>query len=164
MNEVKTPKKPVINFWIGALMVLLCINIFLRPYIQKMQIQDVKYSTFISQTEKKQVKEVEVQENKIVFTLKDDDKIYETAKMNDPDLIDRLSESGAKFSGEINETMSPLASFLLTWILPILFFMWLGKRMQKSLMDKSGGGAGSMMFGMGKSNTCSPPTALSSPM
>ena len=68
MNEVKTPKKPVINFWIGALMVLLCINIFLKPYIQKMQIQDVKYSTFISQTEKKQVKEVEVQENKIVFT------------------------------------------------------------------------------------------------
>ena len=152
MNEVKTPKKPVINFWIGALMVLLCINIFLKPYIQKMQIQDVKYSTFISQTEKKQVKEVEVQENKIVFTLKDDDKIYETAKMNDPELIDRLSESGAKFSGEINETMSPLASFLLTWILPILLFMWLGKRMQKSLMDKSGGGAGSMMFGMGKSN------------
>ena len=152
MNEVKTPKKPVINFWIGALMVLLCINIFLKPYIQKMQIQDVKYSTFISQTEKKQVKEVEVQENKIVFTLKDDDKIYETAKMNDPELIDRLSESGAKFSGEINENMSPLASFLLTWILPILLFMWLGKRMQKSLMDKSGGGAGSMMFGMGKSN------------
>ena len=152
MNEVKTPKKPVINFWIGALMVLLCINIFLRPYIQKMQIQDVKYSTFISQTEKKQVKEVEVQENKIVFTLKDDDKIYETAKMNDPELIDRLAESGAKFSGEINEPMSPMASFLLTWILPILLFMWLGKRMQKSLMDKSGGGAGSMMFGMGKSN------------
>ena len=152
MNEVKTPKKPVINFWISALMVLLCINIFLKPYIQKMQIQDVKYSTFISQTEKKQVKEVEVQENKIVFTLKDDDKIYETAKMNDPELIDRLSESGAKFSGEINETMSTLASFLLTWILPILLFMWLGKRMQKSLMDKSGGGAGSMMFGMGKSN------------
>ena len=152
MNEVKTPKKPVINFWISALMVLLCINIFLKPYIQKMQIQDVKYSTFISQTEKKQVKEVEVQENKIVFTLKDDDKIYETAKMNDPELIDRLSESGAQFSGEINETMSPLASFLLTWILPILLFMWLGKRMQKSLMDKSGGGAGSMMFGMGKSN------------
>ena len=152
MNEVKTPKKPVINFWISALMVLLCINIFLKPYIQKMQIQDVKYSTFISQTEKKQVKEVEVQENKIVFTLKDDDKIYETAKMNDPELIDRLSESGAKFSGEINETMSPLARFLLTWILPILFFMWLGTRMQKSLMDKSGGGAGSMMFGMGKSN------------
>ena len=133
-------------------MVLLCINIFLRPYIQKMQIQDVKYSTFISQTEKKQVKEVEVQENKIVFTLKDDDKIYETAKMNDPELIDRLSESGAKFSGEINEPMSPMASFLLTWILPILLFMWLGKRMQKNLMDKSGGGAGSMMFGMGKSN------------
>ena len=152
MNEVKTPKKPVINFWIGALMVLLCINIFLKPYIQKMQIQDVKYSTFISQTEKKQVKEVEVQENKIVFTLKDDDRIYETAKMNDPELIDRLSESGAKFSGEINEPMSPMASFLLTWILPILLFMWLGKRMQKNLMDKSGGGAGSMMFGMGKSN------------
>ena len=152
MNEVKTPKKPVINFWISALMVLLCINIFLKPYIQKMQIQDVEYSTFISQTEKKQVKEVEVQENKIVFTLKDDDKIYETAKMNDPELIDRLAESGAKFSGEINEPMSPMASFLLTWILPILLFMWLGKRMQKSLMDKSGGGAGSMMFGMGKSN------------
>ena len=152
MNEVKTPKKPVINFWIGALMVLMCINIFLKPYIQKMQIQDVKYSTFISQTEKKQVKEVEVQENKIVFTLKDDDRIYETAKMNDPELIDRLSESGAKFSGEINEPMSPMASFLLTWILPILLFMWLGKRMQKNLMDKSGGGAGSMMFGMGKSN------------
>lgn len=152
MNEVKTPKKPVINFWIGALLVLLAINIFLKPYLQKMQVQEVKYSTFISQTEKKHVNEVEVQDSKIVFTLKDDDRIYETAKMNDPQLIERLSDSGAKFTGEINESMSPMTSFLLTWVLPILLFMWLGNRMQKNLMKKAGGGAGSMMFGMGKSN------------
>lgn len=152
MNEVKTPKKPVINFWIGALLVLLAINIFLKPYLQKMQVQEVKYSTFISQTEKKHVNEVEVQDSKIVFTLKDDDRIYETAKMNDPQLIERLSDSGAKFTGEINESMSPMTSFLLTWVLPILLFMWLGNRMQKNLMKKAGGGSGSMMFGMGKSN------------
>lgn len=152
MNEVKTPKKPVINFWIGALLVLLAINIFLKPYLQKMQVQEVKYSTFISQTEKRHVNEVEVQDSKIVFTLKDDNRIYETAKMDDPELVDRLSQSGAKFTGEINESMSPMTSFLLTWVLPILLFIWLGNRMQKNLMNKAGGGAGSMMFGMGKSN------------
>lgn len=152
MNEVKTPKKPVINFWIGALLVLLAINVFLKPYLQKMQVQEVKYSTFISQTEKKHVNEVEVQDSKIVFTLKDDDRIYQTAKMDDPELVDRLSQSGAKFTGEIDESMSPMTSFLLTWVLPILLFIWLGNRMQKNLMNKAGGGAGSMMFGMGKSN------------
>ena len=151
MNEVKTPKKPIINFWIGALLVLMCINMFLMPYLQKMKIKDVEYSTFISKMEKKQINQVEIQDNKIVFTLKSDDRVYETAKLDDPNLVDRLTDAGATFTGTIEETMSPMYSFLLTWILPILFFMWLGKRMQNSLMNKAGG-SGSMMFGMGKSN------------
>ena len=158
MNEVKTPKKPIINFWIGALLVLMCINMFLMPYLQKMKIKDVEYSTFISKMEKKQINQVEIQDNKIVFTLKSDDRVYETAKLDDPNLVDRLTDAGATFTGTIEETMSPMYSFLLTWILPILFFMWLGKRMQNSLMNKAGG-SGSMMFGMGKS---SPPTGLNS--
>jgi cell division protease FtsH len=151
MNEIKTPKKPIINFWIGALLVLIAINLFLKPYIQQLQIKDVDYSTFISQLDDKKVKQVEIQDSKIVFTLKTDNGVYETAKLNDPDLVDRLSDAGATFSGTIDETTSPLYSLLLTWVLPILLFMWLGKRMQNSMMNKAGG-SGSMMFGMGKSN------------
>ena len=152
MNEVKTPKRPLINFWIIALMILLCINFMLVPYMQKAQIKEENYSTFLNQVEKENVDKVKVDDDKITYTLKGSDQVYETAKMDDPDLVSRLDKAGATFTGKIDETMSPVLSFFLTWILPILIFIWLGQYMQKQMMNKAGGGPGSMMFGMGKSN------------
>lgn len=152
MNEVKTPKKPLINFWIIALLILLGINFMLIPYMQKAQIKDENYSVFLNQVEKESVDKVQVEDDKITYTLKGSDQVYETAKMDDPELVSRLDKAGVTFTGKINETMSPVLSFFLTWILPILIFIWLGQYMQKQMMNKAGGGPGSMMFGMGKSN------------
>ena len=152
MNEVKTPKRPLINFWIIALMVLLCINFMLVPYMQKAQIKEENYSVFLDQVEKENVDKVQVDDDKITYTLKGSDQVYETAKMDDPDLVSRLDKAGVTFTGKIDQTMSPALSFILTWILPILIFLWLGQYMQKQMMNKAGGGPGSMMFGMGKSN------------
>ena len=152
MNEVKTPKRPLINFWIIALMVLLCINFMLVPYMQKAQIKEENYSAFLNQVEKENVDKVQVDDDKITYTLKGSDQVYETAKMDDPDLVSRLDKAGVTFTGKIDQTMSPVLSFILTWILPILIFIWLGQYMQKQMMNKAGGGPGSMMFGMGKSN------------
>ena len=152
MNEVKTPKKPLINFWIIALLILLGINFMLIPYMQKAQIKDENYSVFLNQVEKENVDKVQVDDDKITYTLKGSEQVYETAKMEDPELVSRLDKAGVTFTGKIDQTMSPVLSFFLTWILPILIFIWLGQYMQKQMMNKAGGGPGSMMFGMGKSN------------
>lgn len=152
MNEVKTPKKPMINFWLMALLILICLNFLLLPTVQKAQIKEVNYSTFITQTENENIDKVQVEDDKITYTLKGSDQVYETAKMDDPELVSRLHKSGAVFTGKIQETTSPVVNFLLSWILPILIFVWLGQYLQKQMMNKAGGGAGSMMFGMGKSN------------
>lgn len=152
MNEVKTPKKPLINFWIIALLILLGINFMLIPYMQKAQIKEENYSAFLNQVEKENVDKVQVDDDKITYTLKGSEQLYETAKMDDPELVSRLDKAGVTFTGKIDQTMSPVLSFFLTWILPILIFIWLGQYMQKQMMNKAGGGPGSMMFGMGKSN------------
>lgn len=152
MNEVKTPKKPLINFWIIALLILLGINFMLVPYLQKAQIKEENYSAFLNQVEKENVDKVQVDDDKITYTLKGSEQLYETAKMEDPELVSRLDKAGVTFTGKIDQTMSPVLSFFLTWILPILIFIWLGQYMQKQMMNKAGGGPGSMMFGMGKSN------------
>lgn len=152
MNEVKTPKKPLINFWIIALLILLGINFMLVPYLQKAQIREENYSAFLNQVEKENVDKVQVDDDKITYTLKGSEQLYETAKMEDPELVSRLDKAGVTFTGKIDQTMSPVLSFFLTWILPILIFIWLGQYMQKQMMNKAGGGPGSMMFGMGKSN------------
>lgn len=152
MNEVKTPKKPLINFWIIALLILLGLNFMLVPYLQKAQIKEENYSAFLNQVEKENVDKVQVDDDKITYTLKGSEQIYETAKMEDPELVSRLDKAGVTFTGKIDQTMSPVLSFFLTWILPILIFIWLGQYMQKQMMNKAGGGPGSMMFGMGKSN------------
>ncbi len=114
--------------------------------------KEVDYGTFISMTEKKEIGKVEIESNQIVFTNKDESQIYKTGLMDDPNRTERLYESGAEFSSEIIEQMSPLVSFLLTWILPLVIFFALGQYMSKKLMNKMGGGKDSMMFGMGKSN------------
>ena len=152
MNEVKTPKKPLIYYYTIAMLVLLLMNLLVTPLLQQMRIKEVDYGTFMTMTENKEIGEVEIEENRILFTDKDGKTIYQTGLMDDPGRTERLYASGAKFSSEIVQEMSPLLSFLLTWILPIVIFMALGQFMAKKLMDKAGGGGASMMFNMGKSN------------
>lgn len=152
MNEVKTPKKPLIYYYTIAMLVLLLMNLLVTPLLQQMRIKEVDYGTFMSMTENKEIGKVEIEENRILFTDKDGKAIYQTGLMDDPGRTERLYASGAEFSSEIVQEMSPLLSFLLTWILPIVIFMALGQFMAKKLMDKAGGGGASMMFNMGKSN------------
>ena len=151
MREVKTPKKPLIYYYALALLILSLLNFFVMPWLAEKQVKEVDYGTFMTMTEDKDVGQVEVQENQIVFTNKDNTKIYKTGVMNDPDLIERLHASGAQFSSEIVEQMSPFLSALFTWVLPGVIFIVLGQFMAKKLMDKAGGGAASMMFGNGDS-------------
>ena len=151
MNEVKTPKKPFYVYYAIVLLVLFLINALLVPKIAGRMVKQVDYDTFMKMTLDKQIDEVEVQDNQIIFTSKDDKTIYKTGVMNDPDLTQRLYDSGAKFSSEIVEQMSPMLSFFISWILPILIFYVLGQWMSKKMMKKMGG-SNSMMFGMGKSN------------
>ena len=152
MNEVKTPKKNWFYYYTIVLLILIVLNTFLVPLIQQHSVKEVDYGTFISMTEKKEIGKVEIESNQIVFTNKDESQIYKTGLMDDPNRTERLYESGAEFSSEIIEQMSPLVSFLLTWILPLVIFFALGQYMSKKLMNRMGGGKDSMMFGMGKSN------------
>ena len=152
MNEVKTPKKNWFYYYTIVLLILILLNTLIVPMIQQHSVKEVDYGTFISMTEKKDIGKVEIESNQIVFTNKDASQIYKTGLMDDPNRTERLYESGAEFSSEIIEQMSPLVSFLLTWILPLVIFFALGQYMSKKLMNKMGGGKDSMMFGMGKSN------------
>lgn len=151
MNEVKTPKKPILFYYGIALLVLMLFNFWLMPHIVQMQVKEVDYGTFMSMIEDEKIGRVEIQDNKIIFTDKEDSTIYKTGLMNDPELTMRLYQSGAKFASEIIEPTSPLLSFLLSWILPLLIFFGIGQYMTKRMMKNMGGG-NSMMFNMGKSN------------
>ena len=153
MNEVKQPKKPLIYYYVIVLLVLMLFNFLAMPWMLQRQVREVDYGTFISMTEEKQVGQVEIQaeSNQIIFTDKDNTAVYKTGMVDDPDLTARLYNSGAKFSGQIIEQMSPILSFLLTWVLPIVIFIGIGQWMSKKMMDRAGG-PNSMAFGMGKSN------------
>ena len=151
MKEVKTPKKPLLYYYIVALLVLLLFNFFAMPLLARQQVEEVDYGTFMTMTENKEIGEVEIESNQIIFTNKDGSKIYKTGVLDDPELVDRLHASGAEFASEIVEQMSPFLS-ILGWVLPLIIFIAIGQFMAKKLTDKAGGGAGSMMFGMGKSN------------
>lgn len=150
MHEVKKPKKNIAYYYFVVLMLIMLFNAFVYPYLLEQQVEEVDYGTFMSMTEKGKIGQVEIQTNQIIFTNKDNSKIYKTGLMDDPDRTQRLYDSGAKFSSEIVQQMSPLASFLMTWILPIVIFVALGQYMSKKMMGKNGGN--SMIFGMGKSN------------
>ena len=150
MHEVKKPKKNLAYYYLIVLIVIMLFNAFVYPYIIEQQVKEVDYGTFMSMTEKGKIGQVEIQSNQIIFTNKDNTKIYKTGLMDDPDRTQRLYDSGAKFSSEIVQQMSPLVSVLLTWILPIFLFVVLGQYMSKKMMGKNGGN--SMIFGMGKSN------------
>ena len=147
MNEVKKPKKPMIYYYI-----ILLFNAFVTPWIMERQVEEVDYGTFISMTEKKQISRVDIQDqdNTILFTDKDEN-VYKTAKVEDPDLTDRLYGAGVSFYGEEIQQTSPILTAFLTWILPLLIFIGIGQYMSRKLMEKAGG-KNSMAFGMGKSN------------
>ena len=152
MNEVKKPKKPIIFYYCIALAVLLLFNLIAMPRISEHQIKEVDYGTFMTMTEENNIGKVDVQSNRIVFTDKEEKQIYKTGLMDDPGLIERLHNSDAVFSSEIIEQTSPVLSFLVSWILPLVIFIVLGQILTRQLMKKAGGGQNSMMFNMGKSN------------
>ena len=153
MKEVKPSKKPLAIYYAIVLLVLLVINLVVMPWLAERQVQEVDYGTFMSMTEQENIGKVDIQSNQIIFTDKDNKQIYKTGLMNDPSLTERLYDAGAQFSSEIVEQGSPVLSFLLWFVLPILLFSFIGNQMNKKLREKAGGGPGSMMFGgAGKSN------------
>jgi len=148
MQEVKQPnKKPFIFYYLIALVAIMLINSLLVPQIVQRAVKEVDYNTFMQMTYDKQIDEVQVQDNQIVFTAKDDKTIYKTGLMDDPDRTQRLYDSGAKFSSEIVEEASPLLSFLISWLLPLIIIIGFGQLMYRQMAKKAGGD--SMMFGMG---------------
>ena len=153
MQEVKKPRKPLIYYYIIMLAVLLIFNFLFMPWAAERRVTEVGYDRFIEMTEEKDVGQVEInqEDNEIVFTDKDGSAIYKTGMVEDPDLTRRLYDSGAKFSGQIVEQMSPILSILLSWILPVVIFIAIGQYMSRKLMKKAGG-PNSMIFGNGKSN------------
>ena len=151
MNEVKKPKKPLIYYYFIALLIIMLFNLLLMPKMLERQIRETDYGTFMTMTEEKNIGRVQIQDNQIIFTDKEERTIYKTGLMNDPGLVERLKESGAVFSSEIIEETSPLLSILLTWIMPMFIFIALGQFLSKKLMDRAGG-SNSMMFNMGKSD------------
>ena len=146
MNEVKKPKKPLIYYYGIVLVALLLFNFLAVPWLSQRQVKEVDYGTFMTMTEEKQVGKVEVQDNQILFTDKEEKQVYKTGLMTDPDLVNRLKASGAEFSSEIQEQMSPVLTFLMTWLVPILFFVGIGQLMSKRMMSKFNG-PNSMLFG-----------------
>ena len=152
MQEVKRPKKPLIYFYVAMILAIVIFNCLVVPYLARKAIKDVDYGTFMTMTEREEIGKVQIQQNQIVFTDKDESAIYRTGVIEDPGLVERLHASGATFTSEIVEETSPLRSLLLSWLMPIGIFILLGQFLSKKLMDKAGGGAGSMMFNLGKSN------------
>ena len=153
MKEVKTPRKPLAIYYALVLLMLLLLNLVLLPWMEERQIKEVDYGTFMTMTEEKNIGRVDIESNQIIFTDKDETQVYRTGLMNDTGLTERLYDAGATFSSEIVEQSSPVLNFLIWFVLPIILFSAIGNQMNKKLMEKAGGGPGSMMFGgMGKSN------------
>ena len=141
MQEVKKPKKPLIYYYVIVLAILLLFNFLFMPWAAERQVKEVGYETFMDMTDDKDIGRVQInqEENEIMFTDKDGTAVYKTGMVDDPDLTARLYNSGAKFSGQIIEQMSPILSFLLTWVLPIVIFIGIGQWMSKKMMDRAGG-------------------------
>ena len=152
MKEVKTPKRLLIYYYGIVLLIVLLFNMVVAPLLSQRQVKEVDYGTFMDMIEEGNIGVVQVEDTQILFTDKDRTVVYETAPMEDPTLTERLHDAGAEFARVIEEPISPIWSFLLTFVLPILIFVGLGQYMSKKLMEQAGGGKGSMAFGMGKSN------------
>ena len=152
MNEVKTPKKNWLYYYTIVLLVIFLFNVLAMPLLNRRSVQEVDYGTFITMTNNKEIGQVQIQDNQILFTNKDNSQIYKTGIMDDPARTERLYASGAEFSSEIIEEMSPLLSIFLSWVLPLLIFIVIGQYISKKMLSKMSGGKDSMMFGIGKSN------------
>ena len=135
MNEVQKPKKPLVFYYLIVLAVLLFINTLLVPWIAKQQIIEVDYSTFMTMTENKEIGGVQIEYNQILFTDKENTTVYKTGVLDDPNLVTRLHASGAEFRSEIIEEASPLLSFLISWILPMVFFIIIGQFLSRRMMS-----------------------------
>ena len=153
MNEVKSPKKPLLYYYFVAMLLVMLFNFIAMPWISEHQIKDVDYNTFVTMTEQGEVGRVEIQEqsNRILFTSSDEKTVYKTAMVPDDGLVQRLLDAGVSTTGEEIEQTSTLVS-ILAWVLPIIIFVALGQYMSRKMMEKMGGGGNSMMFNMGKSN------------
>ncbi len=151
MKEVKSPKKPLIYYYGIVLIVIILFNMLVTPLLSNSRVSEVDYGTFMEMVEDKNIGKVEVEDSEIIFTDKENTAVYKTGAMDDPTLTERLYDSGAEFTRNIEETTSPLLSLFLTFILPMLIFIGLGQYMSKKLMEQAGG-KNSMAFGMGKSN------------
>ena len=151
MNEVKQPKKPLMWYYSVVLIAILLFNVLVMPMIADMKIKEVDYGTFMSMTEQKDIGRVEIQDNQILFTNKDESQIFKTGLLDDPGRTERLYEAGAQFSGEIVEETSPILNFFLYFLLPMILFAGLGQILSRKMMDKMGG-PNAMSFNMGKSN------------
>ncbi len=151
MKEVKSPKKPLIYYYAIVLLIIVLFNLIVTPLLARGQVEEVDYGTFMDMIDGRNIGMVQVEDNQIIFTDQDGSTIYCTGVMDDPTLTQRLHDSGAKFGKVIQKETSPLMSFLLTVVLPIVIFIALGQYMSKKLMEQAGG-KNSMAFGMGKSN------------
>ncbi|MDR3978518.1 MAG: ATP-dependent zinc metalloprotease FtsH [Oscillospiraceae bacterium] len=153
MNEVKSPKKPLLYYYFVAMLLVMLFNFIAMPWISEHQIKDVDYNTFVTMTEQGEVGRVEIQEqsNRILFTSSDEKTVYKTAMVPDDGLVQRLLDAGVSTTGEEIEQTSTLVS-ILAWVLPIIIFVALGQYMSRKMMEKMGGGGNSMMFNMGRSN------------
>ena len=152
MKEVKDPKQTWFKYYGVVLLAILILNAVILPRFQEAAIKEVSYGVFMNLTEEKQIEKVQIESNQILFTQKGNDTVYKTGIMYDPGLTERLYEGGADFRTDIQRVSSPLEMFLFNWVLPILMFVALGQFLSKRMAGKMGGGANSMMFGMGKSN------------
>ena len=152
MNEVKRPKKTLAYFYCIAAILLMLFNLFVMPKLSDQQVKTVDYGTFMSMTEEGDIGLVDITSNRIIFTNKDETEFYRTGLMDDPNLTERLYKAGAEFSSEIIEEQSPLVTMLLSWVIPVVLFVAVGQFLSRQMMNKAGGGPGSLMFNMGKSN------------
>lgn len=152
MKEVKSPKKPLIYYFIIVLIILILFNLIITPLLNSSSVTEVDYGTFLSMIDEENIGEVSISDSEIYFTDADGTNVYMTGAIEDEDLVDKLYECGATFSAEVDSSMSPFLIFLLTFVLPLVIFIWLGYYLNKKMMQAMGGGKDSMSFGMGKSN------------
>ena len=150
MKEIKPPRKSLLIYWITVIAVILLFNVFVEPMLSSVSIKEVDYNTFITMTEGKEIAEVEIASNQILFKDQEGN-YYKTGPVEDPGLVDRLHENGVAFKSQIIQQASPVMTFILSWVLPMVIFFAVYRMLSKRMMDKMGG-ANSMMFGMGRSN------------
>ena len=152
MKEVKSPKKPLIYYYSIIILIVLLFNVFVAPLLMKNQVEEVDYGTFMRMIDERNIGEVEVEDDEIVFTDKDKQQVYTTGAMDDPTLTQRLYDAGATFTKQVQQTTSPVLSFILSTLVPLLIFFGIGQYLSKKLVESAGGKNSLMFGGAGKSS------------